>query len=286
MADLDLRPLSLGEMLDRTFSLYRRHFWLFMGINAVPQLLVLALHLAQTWYGGVTPTTPRPLGQAPGAMPGWLGVVGALVVLVGAVIYLVAYLFAQGGTVFAVSDLYLGRPTTVRESLARMRGHAANLFGVSLLNGLAVAAGIILLIVPGIYVACRLLASIPAAVLENLGPSESLSRSWDLTRDNAGRAFVIGLLYFVLLIIASALFAFPFTFAAGLAAHNTAMARMWLGWAQVGNFFATVLVVPFFTIATSVFYLDLRVRKEALDLQLMLNPGAVAGSAAVSSMFQ
>ena len=63
------------------------------------------------------------------------------------------------------------------------------------------------------------------------------------------------------------------------------MARMWLGWAQVGNFFATVLVVPFFTIATSVFYLDLRVRKEALDLQLMLNPGAVAGSAAVSSMF-
>jgi hypothetical protein len=36
MADLDLRPLSLGEMLDRTFSLYRGHFWLFIGINSVP----------------------------------------------------------------------------------------------------------------------------------------------------------------------------------------------------------------------------------------------------------
>ena len=52
----------------------------------------------------------------------------------------------------------------------------------------------------------------------------------------------------------------------------------------MGNFFGSLLVVPFLTIATSVFYFDLRVRKEALDLQLMLNPGAVAGSAAVSSM--
>ena len=32
MAALDLRPLSLGELLDRTFFLYRRHFLLFVGI--------------------------------------------------------------------------------------------------------------------------------------------------------------------------------------------------------------------------------------------------------------
>ena len=41
MAALDLRPLSLGELLDRTFFLYRRHFLLFLGIAAVPYLLVL-----------------------------------------------------------------------------------------------------------------------------------------------------------------------------------------------------------------------------------------------------
>ena len=168
MADLDLRPLSLGEMLDRTFSLYRRHFWLFMGINAVPQLLVLALHLAQTWYGGVTPTTPRPLGQRRGPCRAGWGLLGH------------SWCSSEQSSIWWPTFLrkavrvrrfgsYLGRPTTVRESLARMRGHAANLFGVSLLNGLAVAAGIILLIVPGIYVACRLLAAIPAAVLEIWG---------------------------------------------------------------------------------------------------------------------
>ena len=32
MSTLDLRPLSIGELLDRTFSLYRRHFILFVGI--------------------------------------------------------------------------------------------------------------------------------------------------------------------------------------------------------------------------------------------------------------
>ena len=34
MNTFDLRPLSVGEILDRTFTLYRRHFWLFIGIAA------------------------------------------------------------------------------------------------------------------------------------------------------------------------------------------------------------------------------------------------------------
>jgi hypothetical protein len=50
MNHLDLRPLSLGEVLDRTFSLYRRHFPVFMGIAAIPHLLALALGLLQVLY--------------------------------------------------------------------------------------------------------------------------------------------------------------------------------------------------------------------------------------------
>src|ERR1700722_12618250 len=47
MTGLELRPLSLGEILDRTFTLYRRYFLLFLGISAIPQLLVLAFQLVQ-----------------------------------------------------------------------------------------------------------------------------------------------------------------------------------------------------------------------------------------------
>src|SRR5271168_4985940 len=47
MGTLDLRPLSVGELLDRTFSLYRQNFLLFFGISAIPHLLVLAVQLTQ-----------------------------------------------------------------------------------------------------------------------------------------------------------------------------------------------------------------------------------------------
>jgi hypothetical protein len=41
-------------------------------------------------------------------------------------------------------------------------------------------------------------------------------------------------------------------------------------------------VGPFLTIATAVYYYDLRVRKEAFDLQLMMNPGGAVASGAPS----
>ena len=56
------------------------------------------------------------------------------------------------------------------------------------------------------------------------------------------------------------------------AAHDPAMLRVWTALMQIGNFVAGVLVTPILTIASSIFYFDLRVRKEAFDLQLMMNP--------------
>ncbi len=46
MPALDLRPLSLGELLDRTFFLYRRNFFLFIGIAAIPYSIFFVLNLA------------------------------------------------------------------------------------------------------------------------------------------------------------------------------------------------------------------------------------------------
>jgi hypothetical protein len=52
------------------------------------------------------------------------------------------------------------------------------------------------------------------------------------------------------------------------------MARFWLAMTEVSSSIATTLVQPILLIATSIFYFDLRVRKEAFDLQLMMNPDA------------
>jgi len=282
VAALDLRPLSLGEILDRTFSLYRSNFLLFLGIAAIPQLAVLAFHLAQVFLIGIPVASRDPSRTALSA--GW-GSLALLAGLLGGAIYIATYLFAQGGTVYAVSELYLGRTTTIGESLRRMRGHALNLFGVTLLNGLAVGVGFLLLVIPGIWLACRLITCVPAALLEDLGARDSLERSYRLTEDSVGRAFVIYLVYVVMAIVAASIFMYPADFMLMLSVRtHPESVRMWLALAQVGNTIGETLITPILLIATAIFYFDLRVRKEAFDLQLMMNPGAATSVSAPGTL--
>src|SRR4029077_16017161 len=93
-----------------------------------------------------------------------------------------------------------------------------------------------------------------------------------LTKDFAGRSFVIYVLYCVLIYAAAFLFMMPFTFGAIFSMKDPATYRVWFAVMQGGAFIAGVLVGPVLTIATAVFYFDLRVRKEAFDLQYMMNP--------------
>jgi len=276
MNNLDLRPLSVGEVLDRTFALYRNYFVLFIGISAIPQILLLIVNLCQVFFlassglpvpGSARPTTVPPSIGSPGTVGAVVGL-GFLVV----VVTLVAILLSQGATVIAVSEIYLGRTITIGESFRRVLGEIGTLLAVMILNGLAILAGFLLLVVPGIYVMCRLIVSVPAALLEQLGAREAIERSWALARDNAGRAFLIIALYFALSFAAAGLLTFPFQMLILLQKNSPSMVLVYMGLAQVGAFIANVLVTPVMTIASSILYYDLRVRKEAFDLQLMLTP--------------
>ena len=62
MAEWQLRPLSLGEILDRTFTLYRRNFLLFLGITAIPHLLTLGLNITQVMLTKFPAVRPSPEG--------------------------------------------------------------------------------------------------------------------------------------------------------------------------------------------------------------------------------
>jgi hypothetical protein len=289
MTTFDLRPLSLGEILDRTFTLFRSYFVLFVGISAIPRVLLLVLNLAQVFVliptgiglGGGTPKTPAPTAGLIGGIVAY-GILALLAVVVGVIVVLLT----QGATIVAVSELYLGRSITIADSFRRVRGELGTLLGVVILNGLAILAGFICLIIPGIYIMCRLLVCVPAALSENLGPTESLERSFSLTKDNAGRAFVILLLYGALSIGAGILFAAPFEIGVVLSKSRPGMMLFWLAMTQVGAFAAGVLVTPVLTIASAVFYYDLRVRKEAFDLQLLMSPqGIMPASGGVPKVF-
>jgi hypothetical protein len=288
MATLDLRPLSLGELLDRTFFLYRRHFLLFVGIAAIPYSFFFVINLGTA----IVPLFARTLVSGP-LQPARIAAVGVggglfafLVMIAGAV----AFLFSVGATVYAVSEIYTGRQTSIRESLRRVRGKTGIIFGVLFLSGLIMIAGFIALIIPGIYLMCRICVATPAALLEDIGASDSIRRSFDLTRDFAGRAFMIYMLYFAMVWGVVAVFQAPFMFLLMVTAKQLQFRVLLTVLAQVGNFIGSVLVAPVSTIGFALFYYDLRVRKEAFDLQMMMQaigadpmPPAVTGG--VPSMF-
>jgi hypothetical protein len=267
MTDLTLRPLSLGEILDRAFSLYRNRFMLFVGIAAIPHFVLLAFALINTLLISKPGTVTITSTGFPSIDPSTI-----LFNLFYLLVAVFVALFAQGGTILAVSELYLGRSTSVTDSLRRASGEIGLLFGVAILAGLAVVGGIILLIIPGIYVACRVLVCVPAALVEKLGPRAGFSRGFALTKGFAARGFGILILSAAITYAAQALFALPLGIPLAMSANNPVMTQVWGALLQISSAIATILVSPIPYIATSIFYFDLRVRKEAFDLQFMMNP--------------
>jgi hypothetical protein len=185
---------------------------------------------------------------------------------------MIATLFAHGGTIYTVSEIYLGRQITIGEALGRTWGNLGFLVGVMMLNGLVVVLCAILLIIPGIWMACRLIICVPCALIEEKGPRDSLSRSFALTKGFAGRAFMIYVVYFVIALVVGLLFSVPFEGLILASTGNLAMVRLWGSIAQVGSTIATAITMPVILISSAIFYYDLRVRKEAFDIQLMMNP--------------
>jgi hypothetical protein len=275
MSEVDLRPMTLGEVLDRTFKLYKSNFLLFAGITAWPFLVLLVINIGIAGSGlGARPAA----GSVPpsGMLPS---------VIAGGITFALLYLFllgaAQAATVFAVSDLYLGRPTGLRDCYTRVGAKAVRVILILLLTGLIVAVGCLLLIIPGIILLCRTAISVPASMLEDSKSIRSIERSMELTKGFAGQMFVIFLMVWVLSWLVAAIFQAPFAFLVQ-AQHTVSFGTLVLQ--HLSGFVSQVLVGPIGTIAFSLMYYNLRVRKEAFDIQhLMASLGPVASPSAPSA---
>jgi len=172
-------------------------------------------------------------------------VLGASLLIVGMVVYFGA-IFAFIG-MMAQSDG--GQPAI------------GGLIAVGLLSFAIIVAGGILFL----FVWTRLLFTPQAAVVEQHGAWSSVQRSWELTRGffwrTLGFLLVIGLLAWLVTIIPSAVFTIP---AAILLPENLTLQSMI---STVAGTVVTVIVTPFSAIAWTLMYYDLRVRKEAFDLE-------------------
>jgi hypothetical protein len=98
------------------------------------------------------------------------------------------------GVVMELQGQHAGIGASFATGLARF----FPVLGVAILSALAIGAGFLLLIIPGIIVYCMLYVSTPAAVLERNGITGALGRSRDLTRGHKleifGLLFIVGLI--------------------------------------------------------------------------------------------
>jgi len=255
-----LRPMELGELLDRAFTLYRRHFLTFILISALPYVIAYAGAYLWGLAAGTGVAAGRPIGFSAAVL---------VSAAIGFVLYMIAVAASQAASFYAVSEQYLGRPATFAEAYRSTKGKLLQVIGTTLYVGLAAGVGILLFIIPGIIIMCRGSVAIAATILEDLGPRAAFSRSWELTKGFARRALSILAIASLIGVIAQMIFQFPFTMLA-VALRGTPAAPFITFLSSMGQLLATILSAPVAFIASTVFYYDLRVRKEAFDLERLL----------------
>jgi hypothetical protein len=292
---LDLRPLTLAELLDRSFSTYKRHLWLFVGIMAVPAIVTTLYAVAMQAVDTTMTPDMTPEQVLFRVVPVMIGVLVFMVVL------LVMHTFALGATTIAVAQLYKEQQPTVGESYREARRHSGRLIllmiwatlrlggtwiGLVTLTvllsavlavasrvagGVMVFVGLIGGFVFTLYLAIRYGVSIPAVVLENLPAGKALARSVELTAGHRGRVFLIMLCAAMINYATAALLQGPFMLGAFIAGPGTPTA---IGLAIVGAVLGgigSMFSGPIMIIGLAMVYYDLRIRKEALDLRMMLD---------------
>jgi hypothetical protein len=246
MQSFQLRPLSLSELLDASFGMYRRLFAPLTLIAVATQAIPLAINV----YLGLQGPDTLQLGLT----------------FVGMVIAVVLGSIGVAASTFVVAETYLGGNASPQDGFSRAMPFLGRIIGASMLSSLLFGFGAILLIVPGVIAICGLAVATPAIVLENLPTAMSgLRRSWQLTKGEKGKIFLAYLVAFMLIFLPG--FALSVVSVAGAAATATETAAV-LTFLLIQSLLQ-LLAYPFMYILTTLLYYDMRVRKEAYDLDVM-----------------
>lgn len=311
MEPVELRPLSLGELLDRTFRLYRSHFFLFVGIMAIPAALLLPLNVATMSHQNAQLSTAM---TAPAAAPTWPSlsvIVGAIIGgVIGIIVFVSLYSVAVAAASTAVSDVYLGRNATIRGAFRKIRGRFWTLLGV-VVNVLLRILGLTLLpiviigggfawigyavgggtsspafiliafggfflasvaaIVLYVFVALRYAVSIPVVMLEDLDVLATIRRSVFLTQGRRGHIFLVLLIAGIIASVGVYAFEMPFTIAMMISAVRGHPSEFLAFASAASGSIGSAVTGPFSMIAIVLLYYDSRIRKEAFDLQFMMS---------------
>jgi len=297
-----LRPMSTGEVLDRAFVLYRSHFLFFAGIGTLPALTFFVAILIFKLSEKIMPGWDGNVGNTAVA-----GLLIAGYVLVFSLLGLSGVAMATGATIYAVSRLHLGYTTTVRESYSKVVRFTGRILRLVLTVALRMVGSwlvIFVLLSGGAYlsqwflrsklvlltplgseifaivltggcmlggliwslrIACKYSLAVPACVLENMPARQALKRSKFLAKGALFRVFLIQLLVNFVGVPIFWVLQIPGIFVAYL---NQGIPNLIMVF--IGALVATAVAFPIGAVGTCLVYYDQRVKKEAFDLQIMM----------------
>jgi hypothetical protein len=316
----NLRPQTLGEILDRTAQLYRSNFLLFAGIASAYAGVLLVLSLIQ--IGVQEFLRLRHMNSE----LVWATVVSVLVMWP---IILIVGGFAVAANNRAVSWVHLGEPATIRAAYlsilpklgrylwlmtittfmvwipfaliyaayavfiilyAKPRGvfpQQGTIHGnpEALLVFAAVTFGFALLclgaVIYAILMGLRYSLAVPASVIEDLPARKAIRRSIALSKGSRGRIFLLGLLV-VAVQMGLGLITQLFFIVSTVRNHGDLPAAMRV-LQQLVAFCTNTFVGPIYATGFTLFYYDQRVRKEGYDIEWMMRAAGMNDPAVLSA---
>jgi hypothetical protein len=290
-SSIPIRPMTLGEILDKAIRLYRQNFLKFIGIFAIPYIPLMLLQMAfSVLYTFALLGVGSPdLANSSPELAGGVAIgslIGTLIVLIASIVLVGG--FATAALTRAVADNYVEKPIGILDSYRAVMGSVPKLLmalGLCfLLLLLLLVWGFIPIIGwfsgPGIIVFFSLIVVpliAPIAALENRGVIQTIRRAWDLGRSRfwwlMGFALVLGLLgqlivtgpvYLISSLLQAALATLPNVDFQLQSIINTVISTLI-------NLATGLLYSPLQLTMITVVYFDLRARNEGLDIALELS---------------
>ena len=247
-----LRPRGVGEILSAAFDLYRRYWRTLIPLVAVVVVPLTILQYALDdvlWGDVVRKTASGGVEIVASSEEAWQAAAGSLVF---GLVTLFVTLVLVGAVAWAAAGALVGREPDLGEAYRFGAARMWSTLLVSVLTGLAVAGGIILLVIPGIIFLTRFVVSVPALVVEGKRGRAALSRSWNLVVGHSWPVFGTLLVAGLISGAVSGVLTAPFSGA-------------WLVRGLLAGI-ASAITTPFTGLVFSLVYFDLRVRKDGLDV--------------------
>ena len=244
---------TLGEILSSAFNIYKANASQLILIVAV---VVVPLSLVSALFSGVVfaPDKVRVTNTGGVVVIDYAGRGLGVSLLAGAIGALIAVLISavlQAAILRAAAQATIGDPVDVEASYRYGLKRLWSVILVSILVGLVVAAGFILLVIPGIIFLVFLSVSIPVLIVEGRRGTEAMGRSWNLVKGNFWHAFGV-------IVVAALIVGIISGIIGAIGGHNWAVRWIFTSIAQI-------LTVPFASLVSVLLYLDLRARSESLS---------------------